>query len=134
MPAPQYINGKPIVKYEEVYKQSGTILGNAGNNALTQSTITTQRGLRAFVIRLSQAWSAGMDPKVTWRLLVNKVRRFPYEDSTVQISAPESDAWIVPLEVPEATDVEMNFDVNGATPANDGTITTRLGIAYIEKD
>src|SRR5205823_8892791 len=68
MPAPQFIEGKPVIKYEEQYKQSAVI--TAGTNDTRQSTITIQRGMRAFIIRLSQAWDAGLDPNVTWRLLV----------------------------------------------------------------
>jgi hypothetical protein len=128
MPAPQFIEGKPVIDYDEVYTQSVTI--TAGTNDTRQSKITTRRGLRAFIIRVSQAWDAGLDPNVTWRILVNKVARYPWEGSTVQISAPEQDAWAVPKEVPEATDVEFSFDVGGAV---NGKVTTRLGIAYIEK-
>ena len=58
MPAPQFIEGKPVIKYEEQYKQSAVI--TAGTNDTRQSTITIQRGMRAFIIRLSQAWDAGL--------------------------------------------------------------------------
>lgn len=129
MPAPQFINGKPITYYHETQQQSATI--NAGTNGTQICTLTTLRGVRAYVIRLSQAWDAGLDPNVTWYLRVNQTKRFPYEGSTVQISAPESDAWIVPLEVPEATQVEILADVGGAV---NGKVTGRLGIAYIDKD
>lgn len=128
MPAPQFIEGKPIIDYDESYIQSGTIA--AGTNDTRQSKITTRRGLRAFIIRVSQAWDPGLDPNVTWRVLVNKVARYPWEGSVVQISAPESDAWVVPKEVPESIDVEISLDVGGAV---NGKVTTRLGIAYIEK-
>lgn len=128
MPAPQFIDGKPIVKYEEVQKQSASI--NAGTNGTQICIITTQRGMQGYVIRLSQAWDSGLDPNVTWYLRVNRVNRYPFEGSTVQISAPESDAWIVPLPVPEATDVEIIADVGGST---NGKVTGRLGIAYVDK-
>lgn len=128
MPAPQFIDGKPIVKYEEVQKQSATITHGTNNTQIC--TITSQRGMQAYVIRLSQAWDAGLDPNVTWYLRVNKVNRYPFEGSTVQISAPESDAWIVPLAVPEATEIEIIADVGGTV---DGKVTGRLGIAYVDK-
>lgn len=129
MPAPQFIDGKPVIDYDEQYDQSATITPTV--NDTRQSRITTRRGLRAFIVRVSQAWDAGLDPNVTWRILVNKVARYPWEGSVVQISAPEGDTWTVPKEVPEGVDVEFSFDVIGAVA---GKVTTRLGIAYIDKD
>lgn len=128
MPAPAFIDGKPIIKYDETQNQTGVI--TAGTNNTKVCTLTTQRGMRAFVIRLSQSWDAGLDPNVTWRLQVNKVNRYPYEGSTVQISSPDSDAWIVPLEVPEATDVDLVMDLAGSV---NGKLTGRIGLAYIDK-
>lgn len=128
MPAPQFIEGQPIIKYDEVQLQSATITHGTNNTKICG--LTTQRGMRAFVIRLSQAWDAGLDPNVTWYLRVNQVNRYPFEGSTVQISAPESDAYIVPLEVPEATDIEIYADLAGTV---DGKVTGRLGVAYIDK-
>ena len=89
---------------------------------------------RAAIVSYAQAWDAAGNNFLTYHLLVNGAKQYPFEDRAFSIAAPYGDTIYLPrmIEIPQLATVNVSVDLTGA--AASVNFTARIGIYYFERD
>lgn len=125
------VRTKPVVDFQDIYS-SGNVIANAGiagNAPVTIASDRTRVGKRVFLSKLGNAVSPGGDAYVTFRLLINGSRFWPYDGSNNQWGDP-SNLQDMPfrIELPQGALVEIKCDNSDTT--NQYEATARIFIEY----
>jgi hypothetical protein len=125
------ISTRPVIDFDDQYA-SASVSANAGNNVVAPATIIsfrTKTGKKAFLTKIGNAVQAGGESFITFRLLQNKARIYPYDGSQNQWGDP---AWLQPLpyriELPSNALIEITCDNSDAAIAY--IATARVFIEY----
>jgi hypothetical protein len=122
---------KPVTDYQDLYN-SAAVTASAGTDGNAPVTVVSDRvrvGSRAFLAKLGNAIQAGGENYVTFRLLLNGSRLWPYDGSQNQWGDP-ANLQDLParLELPQGAMIQIQCD--NSDPSNAYVATARLFIEY----
>jgi len=132
MPARIEIQSKPLLDKEDQYVSAAVPI-NSGDGLTTAPfkliSFRTRIGCRGFIRALGNVAAPGGETSLTFRLLFNGARVFPYDGSQVQWGDP---ALLQDLpqriEVPQGTTVQVQVDNSSGTDAY--VATARVWVDY----
>lgn len=116
-----------IIDEDIVQATTGSLSAPSTGNEIVSITVKNAR--RAFLAFAGQAWDAGLDTYLTWRVKIDGATHYRLKDSKVQLAPPEQiqqemTPWI---EVPQGATIRMECDV---AAGGSGTATGRLRVYY----
>lgn len=126
------IRSKPIVDSEDVYVTATVPLksGNLTDTAIFKLTsFYTKLHRKGFIRALGNAVAAGGEGQVTFRLLINGGRVYPYDGSQSQWGVP-SLMEDLPQRIPVPAGALVEVQADNADTANDWEATVRVWMEY----
>lgn len=125
------LKSKPIIDYQDLYSNATVTAaaGTAGNAPVTVIADRVRVGKRAFLAKLGNAVQAGGESYITFRVLLNGSRLWPYDGSQNQWGDP-ANLQDLPsrLELSQGALIQIRCD--NSDPSNSYVATARLFIEY----
>lgn len=122
---------KPIIDYQDIYNNASVTAsaGTAGNAPVTVISDRIRIGKRAFLSKLGNAVQAGGENYITFRLLLNGSRLWPYDGSQNQWGDP-ANLQDLPSRLELSQGAMIQIQCDNSDGANAYVATARLFIEY----